>query len=92
MLSVILVCYKDLYSRVTFVSMGRISSPERVEAVLRESIGRVTKSQILDLCPDISKVTVERVLKDLVESGKIKKVGGGRSTSYVRHRSLRNKE
>ena len=34
-------------------------------------------------CPDISRVTVERTLKELVLSGKILKIGGGRYTAYV---------
>ena len=38
----------------------------------------------MELCPDISKVTVERTLTDLVKSGYIAKVGAGPSTAYVR--------
>ena len=38
----------------------------------------------MDLCPDISKVTVERTLTDLVKNGYIAKVGSGPTTGYVR--------
>ena len=40
--------------------------------------------EIMELCPDISKVTVERILTNLVKSGYIAKVGAGLSTGYVR--------
>ena len=39
----------------------------------------------MELCPDISKVTVERTLTDLVKSGYIAKVGAGPSTGYVHY-------
>lgn len=38
----------------------------------------------MELCPDISKVTIERTLTDLVKNEYIAKVGAGPSTSYVR--------
>ena len=44
----------------------------------------LTKKEIMELCPDISKVTVERTLTDLVKSGYIAKVGSGPATGYVR--------
>ena len=37
-------------------------------------------------CPDISQVTVQRALNDLVKNGDIIKIGGGRYTSYVWNR------
>ena len=42
------------------------------------------QKEIMELCPDISKVTVERTLTDLVKSGYIAKVGAGPFTGYVR--------
>ena len=43
-----------------------------------------TKKEIMEICPDISKVTVERTLTELVKNGYIAKVGSGPSTGYVR--------
>ena len=37
-------------------------------------------------CPDISQVTVQRALNDLVKSGEIIKIGGGRYTAYTWNR------
>lgn len=49
-----------------------------------QKVGKITKKEIMDLCPDISRVTVERTLTDLVKSGYIAKVGAGPLTGYVR--------
>ena len=51
--------------------------------VIQNSIGKITKSEIADTCPDISITTIERVLSALLKTGKIRKVGGGRSTGYM---------
>ena len=56
----------------------------RIKAVIDNKVGKITKKKIMELCPDISKVTVERTLTDLVKSGYIAKVGAGPSTGYVR--------
>ena len=37
-------------------------------------------------CPDISQVTVQRALAELLERGEIIKIGGGRYTSYTWNR------
>ena len=54
-----------------------------MRAVIENKAGRITKKEIMNLCPDISRVTVERTLTDLVKSGCIQKVGAGPSTGYV---------
>ncbi|MDR2713331.1 MAG: hypothetical protein LBB91_09510 [Clostridiales bacterium] len=38
----------------------------------------------MEICPDISKVTVERTLNALVKEGHLLKISGGRATSYAR--------
>ena len=47
-------------------------------------IGKIKKAEIVDLCPDISVTTIEKVLNDLLKEGYILKVGAGRTTAYVR--------
>ena len=44
------------------------------------------KKEILEKCPDISQVTVQRALAELVESGEALKIGGGRYTKYIWNR------
>ena len=40
----------------------------------------------MEKCPDISRVTVERTLTDMVKKGEILKIGGGRYTAYIWNR------
>lgn len=61
-----------------------LSKPDRIKAVIDNKAGKITKKEIMELCPDISKVTVERTLTDLVKNGYIAKVGAGPSTEHVR--------
>lgn len=83
MLSVILAAYREFSARVSFLSTSGMSKPERVGRIIQDTLGTVTKSEILKRCPDISQVTVQRTLAELVSSGKIIKIGGGRYTKYT---------
>lgn len=46
-----------------------MSKPDRVREMIKETIGKITKTEIMIKCPDISQVTVQRALNDLVKSG-----------------------
>lgn len=83
-LGIILKAYNEFENRVEHLKYRRLSKPERIQAVFEQKIGKITKKEIMELCPDISKVTVERTLTALVKSGYIAKVGAGPSTGYVR--------
>lgn len=74
----------EFEGRVEHLKHRGLSKPERIKKVIDNKIGKITKKEIMELCPDISKVTVERTLTDLVKSGYIAKVGAGPSTGYVR--------
>ena len=60
-----------------------LSKPDRVRGLVRNTIGRLTKTQIRTQCPDISQKTVERALAGMLKNGEILKIGGGRYTSYA---------
>ncbi len=83
-LGIMLKAYNEFESRVEHLKHRRLSKPERIKVVIDNKVGKITKKEIMELCPDISKVTVERTLTELVKSGYIAKVGSGPSTSYVR--------
>ena len=83
-LGIILKAYNEFESRVEHLKNRSLSKPERIKAVIDHKVGKITKKEIMELCPDISKVTVERTLTDLVKSGYIAKVGAGPATAYVR--------
>lgn len=83
-LGIILKAYNEFESRVEHLKNRSLSKPDRIKAIIDQKVGKITKKEIMELCPDISKVTVERTLTELVKSGYIAKVGAGPSTGYVR--------
>lgn len=80
-LGILLKAYKEFEKRVHHISIKNKSA--RIKALVRESLTPITKKRIMEHCPDISKVTVERTLAELVKSGEIRKVGAGRLTAYI---------
>lgn len=84
MLGVIIASYREFSDRVSGLLVGKKSKAERVEAAIENHLGKISKREILMQCPDISETTVERTLSELLKEGKIKKVGSGRSTGYVK--------
>ena len=83
MLGVILAAYREFGRRAEVLINRGLSKPDRVREYIRGTHGKVTKTQILKECPDVSQKTVERALAALLEAGEIIKIGGGRYTSYV---------
>ncbi len=84
MLGILLGAYREFETRVkTFVG---VSKNDRIREILRETLGKITKKELLEKCPDISKITVERTLREMVQSGEIIKISGGRYTAYTWNR------
>lgn len=83
MLGVILSAYRDFSERAKVLTADKLSKPEKIREVIKSSLGKITKTEIMKKCPDISQVTIQRTLNDLIKSGDIIKIGGGRYTSYV---------
>lgn len=86
MLGVILSAYREFSSRVKVLTTSNLSKPERIREIIKDTLGKITKSEIMAKCPDISQVTVQRTLNSLLNSGEIIKIGGGRYTSYIWNR------
>ena len=82
-LGVIVAAYREFLSGLKSLTIGNMSKPERIRSIIKDTIGRITKSEIMEKCPDISQVTVQRALNDLIKSNEIIKIGGGRYTSYM---------
>ena len=85
-LGIIKSAYKTFSERVEHLTTKGISKPERVRQFIENKLGKVTKKDIMDACPDISTTTIERTLGDLVKDGTIIKLGNGRGTGYVYNR------
>lgn len=82
-LGVIINAYKEFESRVKLVTDPNLSKADRVREIIRNHIGTITKTELMEMNPDISDTTIQRALADLLRSGAIKKIGGGRYTKYV---------
>ena len=93
---------KDLYNDISFtLEAGQhavlIGSNGSGKSTLVDMIintddywfdGKITKAEIMAQCPDISQTTIQRALNDLVKSGEVIKIGGGRYTSYTWNREI----
>ena len=86
LLGVIVAAYREFASRVFILSSSGMSKPERIREVIKNHLGKITKSEIMERCPDISQTTVQRTLKDLQNSNEIIKIGDGRYTTCVWNR------
>ena len=86
MLGVIVAAYRDFSSRVQLLTTSGFSKPERVREIIKGTLGKVTKAEIMQKCPDIAQITVQRALNELVKSGQVMKLSGGRYTAYVWNR------
>ena len=86
MLGVLAAAYRDFESRIELLTAKGLSKPDRVREIIKNHLGKITKSEIMAACPDISQITVQRALAELLKSGEIIKLGGGRYTSYTWNR------
>ena len=80
-LGIILAAYRDFEERVNIVG-EKLSAREMVERAVNQKIGKFTKSDIMELCPEIGRGSVENMLKAMCEEGLIKKEGKARATYY----------
>ena len=83
MLGVIAAAYREFSSRVKLLSTGGFTKAERIRELIKDHLGKITKAELMELCPDISQATVQRTLAELLANGEITKIGGGRYTSYI---------
>ena len=86
MLGVILSAYREFSERVKVLTTSGMSKPDRIREIIKDTLGKITKTEIMHKCPDISQVTIQRTLNELVKNGNIIKIGGGRYTSYAWNR------
>ena len=86
-LGVILAAYREFSDRVKVVTENT-RKPNRVRDIIHGHLGKITKAEIMQQCPDVSQTTIQRALNDLVKSGEVIKIGGGRYTSYTWNREI----
>ena len=82
LLGVILSAYRDFEERIDLVSVKK-SALEIVQNAFKLKIGKITKSDIMELCPSLSRSSVEKALRELISAGFIIKNGKGPATFYI---------
>ncbi len=83
LLGTILAAYRDFEDRVNIVSK-KMSAKEMVNHAVNQKIGKFTKVDIMEMCPEIGSSSVEISLKELCNERVIEKHGVGRATFYTR--------
>ena len=86
MLGIVIAAYREFATRVDILITRGLSKPDRVREIIRSTTGKITKTQIMRQCPDISQKTVERALAEILKNEEIIKISGGRYTSYIWNR------
>lgn len=86
LLGTIVAAYRDFSDRVQFLTTKGLSKPDRIRELIKTTLGKITKTEIMEKCPDISQATVQRTLIDLQKQGEILKLSGGRYTAYIWNR------
>ena len=72
LLSIISMSYDDFENRVEMVTK-KLSAYDTIKKALDMKLGKVTKSDIAELCPLLSLSSIEKILAKMVEEGKLEK-------------------
>ena len=91
MLRIVVAAYRDFADRIEVIATSKLSKPERITRLIQNSYGEITKTEILKEFQDISQITVQRTLAELLEKGDIIKISGGRYTKYIWDRNKKSK-
>jgi Fic family protein len=86
LLGTIVAAYREFSSRVQLLVTNGMSKPNRIRELIKSTLGKITKTEIMEKFPDISQATVQRTLIDLQKTGEIIKLSGGRYTAYIWNR------
>lgn len=84
-LGILLKAYREFDNRMAHTSEAKTSKPERIKKLIIASNEPISKKQIMDYYPDISKVTVERALIQLTKEEIIRKIGSTRLARYMKN-------
>ena len=82
LLSIIEMAYEDFEDRVKLISK-KASAYELVDNAIKKKLGKVTKSDVAELCPSLSISAIEKAIAKMVEEGRLEKMGSGKTTYYV---------
>lgn len=75
-------CKEFKEDALRFLTEG-MTKHDRIRMVLESQTGEITKADLLELCPDVSVITIQRALSDFTKEGIIKKLRDGRYSAYI---------
>ena len=84
LLGTILAAYREFEERVELVGK-KLPALEIVRRAAYGKVGKITKTDLMELCPTLSKSSVEASIKKLVEQGHLTMHGKGPTTFYTRN-------
>lgn len=82
LLGTVLAAYREFSTRVELLTTKNLSKPDRIREIIKGRIGKITKAEIAEKCPDVSQTTIQRTLTELLKNNEIIKISGGRYTAY----------
>lgn len=83
MLELIATAYRDFFEEMKALPTEKQPKTEQVREIIRNSPDKIIKTEIMKKCPNISQITVQRALSELLKNGEIIKLSGGRYSAYV---------
>lgn len=86
-LKTLIAAYKDFEERIEIIDIKE-PAIEQVRTAVYKKIGKFTKSEIMEICPQLGRASVENSLTALVKEEVLERRGSGRGTYYVRKDAL----
>ncbi len=83
LLGVIIGCYRELDERIEILKT-KGNALDIVRKAIENRYGKLTRKDILELCPTLERSSVGDALKKLVDEGTLKRGGSGKNTYYYR--------
>lgn len=83
LLGILAAAYREFFDRTRLIEEKKIAKPSRVAEEIKNHIGTITKSEIMERVPGVSQTTIQRTLAELIKQRKIIKIGNGRYTKYT---------
>ena len=83
-LSILIKAFNEFENRVEYLADKKINKSEKIKKYINQYIGAFSKKDIINYFPNISKITIERTLNELIKDNYIEKIGSGPATKYVK--------
>ncbi len=83
-MSILIKAFNEFENRIEYLADKKINKSEKIKKYINQYIGAFSKKDIINYFPNISKITIERTLNELIKENYIEKIGSGPATKYVK--------